>query len=195
MTIRDRISKFSAKEDDKLEESRFLSKDQLNWLKEMESATDKVISPLQDLEDSLHPLVNYVIIPLFAFANAGILFEGMSFSAVYSGVGLAVICGLVIGKFTGVFLFTWLTIKFKLAPKPQGCNWKMIAGVSMLAGIGFTVSLFIANLSFGPMGAEGVALLNDAKLGILIGSLLSGVLGYLYLNKVLPKEELGAAEE
>lgn len=195
MTIRDRISKFSAKEDDKLEESRFLSKDQLNWLKEMESATDKVISPLQDLEDSLHPLVNYVIIPLFAFANAGILFEGMSFSAVYSGVGLAVICGLVIGKFIGVFLFTWLTIKFKLAPKPQGCNWKMIAGVSMLAGIGFTVSLFIANLSFGPMGAEGVALLNDAKLGILIGSLLSGVLGYLYLNKVLPKEELGAAEE
>ena len=153
----------------------------------MESATDKVISPLQDLEDSLHPLVNYIIIPLFAFANAGILFQGMNFSALYSGVGLAVICGLVVGKFAGVFLFSWLTIKMNLAPKPDGCNWKMIGGVSMLAGIGFTVSLFIANLSFGSMGVHGHELLNDAKLGILVGSLLSGLLGYTYLSRVLPK--------
>ena len=188
MTIRDRISKFSAKEDDKLEKSQFLSKEQLNWLKEMETATDKVISPLQDLEDTLHPLVNYIIIPLFAFANAGILFQGMSFSAVYSGVGLAVICGLLIGKFVGIFSFTWLAIKLKLAAKPDRSTWKMIAGVSMLGGIGFTVSLFIANLSFGSMGSEGMRLLNDAKLGILIGSLLSGVIGYLYLSRVLPKE-------
>ena len=188
MTIRDRIGKFSSTEDDKLEQSRFLSKDQLNWLKEMESATDKVISPLQDLEDSLHPLVNYIIIPLFAFANAGILFQGMNVSALYSGVGLAVICGLVIGKFVGVFLFSWLTIKMKLAPKPEGCNWKMLAGVSMLAGIGFTVSLFIANLSFGAMGAHGLELLEDSKLGILAGSLLSGIIGYVYLSRVLPKK-------
>ena len=187
MTIRDRIGKFSSSEDDKLEQSRFLSKEQLNWLKEMESATDKVISPLQDLEDSLHPLVNYIIIPLFAFANAGILFQGMNFSAVYSGVGLAVICGLVVGKFAGVFLFSWITIKMNLAPKPDGCNWKMIGGVSMLAGIGFTVSLFIANLSFGSMGVHGHELLNDAKLGILVGSLLSGLLGYTYLSRVLLK--------
>lgn len=192
MTIRDRISKFSAKEDDKLEKSQFLSKEQLNWLKEMETATDKVISPLQDLEDTLHPLVNYIIIPLFAFANAGILFQGMSFSAVYRGVGLAVISGLLIGKFVGIFSFTWLAIKLKLAAKPDRSTWKMIAGVSMLGGIGFTVSLFIANLSFGSMGAEGMRLLNDAKLGILIGSLLSGVLGYMYLSRVLPKE---SAEE
>lgn len=190
--IRDCVSKFSEKEDDKLEKSRFLTKEQINWLKEMESATDKVISPLQDLEDSLHPLVNYIIIPLFAFANAGIMFQGMSFSAIYSGVGLAIICGLVIGKFVGVFMFTWITIKLKLAPKPENSTWKMIGGVSMLAGIGFTVSLFIANLSFGSMGVHGQELLNDAKLGIIVGSLLSGVIGYAYLLRVLPK---GSVEE
>lgn len=187
-TIRDRISKFSANEDEKLEDSRFLSKEQLNWLKEMEGATDKVISPLQDLEDMLHPIVNFIVIPLFAFSNAGIQFEGMSLSALYSGVGLAVICGLVIGKFVGVFSFTWIAVKLRLAPIPTNSNWKMVAGVSMLAGIGFTVSLFIAILSFGHMGAEGAELLNDAKLGILVGSLLSGIIGYLYLSKVLPKE-------
>ena len=184
ITIRDRIGKFSVDNDEK---QMFLTKDQLNWLKEMESATDKVISPLQDLEDTLHPLVNYVIIPLFAFANAGIMFHGMNVSALYSGVGFAVICGLVLGKFSGVFLFSWFTIKSGMAPKPDRCSWKMIGGVSMLAGIGFTVSLFIANLSFGSMGAHGVELLNDAKLGILVGSLLSGILGYAYLSRVLPR--------
>lgn len=187
-TIRDVIGKFSDREDDNLEQTQFLSREQIDWLKEMESATDNVISPLQELEDMLQPLVTYVIIPLFAFANAGILFQGMSFSAVYSGVGLAVICGLLIGKFVGIFSFTWLAIKLKLAAKPDRSTWKMIAGVSMLGGIGFTVSLFIANLSFGSMGTEGMRLLNDAKLGILIGSLLSGVIGYLYLSRVLPKE-------
>ncbi len=194
MTIRDRISKFSAKEDDRLEKTQFLSKEQLNWLKEMETATDNVISPLQDLEDSLQPLVNYIIIPLFAFANAGIMFQGMSFSAVYSGVGLAIICGLVIGKFVGVFLFSWLTIKLKLASMPDRSTWKMLAGVSMLAGIGFTVSLFIANLSFASMGAHGQVLLNDAKLGIIVGSLLSGLIGYGYLSHILPKDKRAIKE-
>lgn len=185
-TMRDRLSKFSDNESARVLDSRFLSKEQIDWLKEMETASDKVISPLQDLEDSLQPLVNYIIIPLFAFCNAGVIFEGMSISAVYSGVGLAVICGLLIGKFVGVFSFTWVAIKLGIAPRPTGSNWKMIAGVAMLAGIGFTVSLFIATLSYG--GAEYAQILNDAKLGILIGSLLSGFLGYTYLSKVLPKK-------
>ncbi|MBE6311202.1 MAG: Na+/H+ antiporter NhaA [Bacteroidales bacterium] len=185
-TMRDRLSKFSDKEDVRLTDSHFLSKEQIDWLKEMKTATDKVISPLQDLEDSLQPLVNYIIIPLFAFANAGVIFEGMSLSAIYSGVGLAVICGLVIGKFVGVFTFSWVSIKIGLAPRPTGSNWKMLAGVSMLAGIGFTVSLFIATLSYNT--AEFATILNDAKLGILIGSLLSGILGYFYLSKVLPNK-------
>lgn len=184
-TMKDRLNKFSDSELSRELDSRFLSKDQIDWLKEMESASDKVISPLQDLEDSLQSFVNYIIIPLFAFANAGVIFEGMSLSAVYSGVGLAVICGLVIGKFVGVFSFTWVAVKIGMAPRPTGSNWKMVAGVAMLAGIGFTVSLFIATLSYGT--AEFASILNDAKLGILIGSLLSGFLGYTYLSKVLPK--------
>lgn len=187
MTIRDRIGRFSTTEDEKLEKSRFLSNEQMNWLKEMETATDKVISPLQDLEDTLHPLVNYIIIPLFAFANAGIIFQGMNVSALYSGVGAAIICSLVIGKFMGVFMFSWVAIKTKMVSMPENISWKMFAGVAMLAGIGFTVSLFIANLSFGSMGMHGLELLEDAKLGIMIGSLLSGIIGYVFLSHVLPK--------
>lgn len=193
ITLRDRIGKFPVSQDATLEKKTILSKEQLNWLKEMENASDKVISPLQELEDSLHPIVNYFIIPLFAFANAGIIFQGMEVSAIYSGVGLAIICGLVIGKFLGIFIFSYLAIKLKLAPMPYNSNWKMIAGIAMLGGIGFTVSLFIANLSFGSMGAEGIELLNDSKLGIILGSLLSGVIGYLFLSKVLPKH--GIEEE
>ena len=175
--------------DAELEDSKFiLSKEQMNWFKQIESASDKAISPLQDLEDSLHSIVDYVIVPLFAFANAGICFSGMQLSDVYSGVSLAIICGLVLGKFTGIFIFSWATIKMKLAPMPMHSNWKMLASVSMLGGIGFTVSLFIANLSFGTMGAEGVQLLNDSKLGIIIGSILSGILGYAFLSMSLPKK-------
>lgn len=185
LTLKEKVGSISVESIEKITDSRFLTKEQLEWLKEMEVASDKVVTPLQDLEESLQSLVNYLIIPLFAFANAGILFEGMQLSALYSGVGIAVICGLVLGKFIGVFLFSWVTIKIGLAPRPTGCNWKMMAGVSMLAGIGFTVSLFIANLSF---GVADVAMLNDAKLGILIGSLLSGVIGYTYLSKVLPEK-------
>ena len=175
--------------DAELEDSKFiLSKEQMNWFKQIESASDKAISPLQDLEDSLHSIVDYVIVPLFAFANAGICFSGMQLSDVYSGVSLAIICGLVLGKFTGIFIFSWATIKMKLAPMPMHSDWKMLASVSMLGGIGFTVSLFIANLSFGTMGAEGVQLLNDSKLGIIIGSILSGILGYAFLSMSLPKK-------
>lgn len=175
--------------DAELENSKLiLSKEQMNWFKQIESASDKAISPLQDLEDSLHSIVDYVIVPLFAFANAGICFSGMQLSDVYSGVGLAIICGLVFGKFMGIFLFSWVTIKLKLAPMPEFSNWKMLASVSMLGGIGFTVSLFIANLSFGSMGAEGAQLLNDSKLGIIIGSILSGILGYAFLSMSLPKK-------
>lgn len=185
--IRDRIGKFPVRDDANLDKKTLLSREQLDWFKEMESASDKVISPLQELEDSLHPVVNYIIIPLFAFANAGIVFQGMSATAIYSGVGLAIICGLLVGKFTGIFLFSWLAIKAKVAFMPEGCNWKMIAGVSLLGGIGFTVSLFIANLSFG--AGSLVSLLNDAKLGIIVGSLLSGIAGYTYLSWVLRSKQ------
>ena len=186
-TIRRSIAYFNAEDDELLNRRSILNKDQMDWLKQIESASDKVISPLQELEDSLHPVVNYLIIPIFAFANAGITLWHMDASALVGGIGLATICGLVLGKFLGIFVFSWLTVKLHLAPMPQYCNWKMMASISMLGGIGFTVSLFIANLSFGSMGAHGLELLNNAKLGIVVGSLLAGVLGFMMLHHFLPK--------
>lgn len=185
--IRSAISQFNAEDDELLSRRTILNKDQMDWLKQVESASDKVISPLQDLEDSLHPVVNYLIIPLFAFANAGITFYGMDPSALWSGVSLAIICGLVLGKFLGIFIFSWVTVKLGLAPMPESCNWKMVASIAMLGGIGFTVSLFIANLTFNASTPEGLTLLNNAKLGIVAGSLLSGVLGFILLHHFLPK--------
>ena len=142
---------------------------------------------MQDIEDSLTPVVNYIVLPLFAFSNAGIYFVNVELSAIYGGVGLAIICGLFFGKFIGIFSFSWLAIKLRLAPMPYHSNWKMLGSVAMLGGIGFTVSLFIANLSFVPLGALGVELLNDSKLSILLGSVLSGLVGYILLHLTLPK--------
>lgn len=186
-SIRRAISHFHAVDDNSLDDRKMLTHDQLDWLKQIESASDKVISPLQDLEDTLHPVVNFIIVPLFAFANAGICLHGMQFSTVVAGLSLAIICGLVLGKFLGIFLFSWLTVKLKLAPMPQGTSWPMMAGAAVLGGIGFTVSLFIANLSFESMGAIGETLLSQAKIGIIIGSLIAGIGGYLLLRHFLPR--------
>ena len=181
------IARFRSEDDETLNRRSILSHDQLDWLKQIESASDKVISPLQDLEDSLHPLTTYIIIPLFAFANAGIYLLDIAPASVFQGISLAVICGLVVGKSVGIFLFSWLTVKFALAPMPHRADWPMIASVSMLGGIGFTVSLFIANLSFGDGGEVSAMLLDRAKIGIVAGSLLAGVTGYLGLRRYLPK--------
>jgi NhaA family Na+:H+ antiporter len=194
-TIRKNIGHFACEDDERLSSRTILTKDQLNWLKEIESASDKVISPLQDLEDSLHPIVNYFIVPIFAFANAGIFLGNVDFSSLVSGVSLAIIVGLVVGKFLGIFTFSWLAIKLKLAPKPEGSNWKQLASVSMLGGIGFTVSLFIANLSFGTGDPALSEILNNAKLGILVGSLVAGILGWLALHITLPKEATDANQD
>lgn len=185
--IRDTIAQFPASENQEKGETHILNKDQLNLLKCVESASDKVISPLQDLEDTLHPLVNYLIIPLFAFANAGIALGAFDLTTVFHGVSLAIFCGLFLGKFLGIFSFTFIAIKMRIVPMPYGATWKTVAGAAALGGIGFTVSLFIANLSFGNLPG-GEFLLNQAKMGILLGSLLSGIVGYTLLNLFLPKE-------
>lgn len=186
--IRRSISNFKGDEDDvDLEKRTILGKEQMNWLKQVESASDKVISPLQDLEDSLHQVVNFVILPLFAFANAGILLLGMEPASTFEGISLSIICGLVIGKFLGIFSFSWLTVKLRLAPMPAHASWSMMAAMAMLGGIGFTVSLFIATLSFNAAVTEQAALLEHAKLGIVVGSVLSGLLAFVWLHLVLPK--------
>ncbi len=194
--IRKAISHFKAEEDDDdLNKRTILSKEQMNWLKEVESASDKVISPLQDLEDTLHPPVNFIILPLFAFANAGILLLGMEPASTFEGISLAIICGLVIGKFVGILSFSWLTVKLGLAPMPAHSNWKMMSAVSMLGGIGFTVSLFIATLSFAATDPHQLALLEHAKLGIVVGSVLSGIIAFIWLHLVLPKQAAPGTEE
>lgn len=193
-TIRENIRHFSQEDDETLNRRSILDHDQMEYLKEIESASDKVISPLQDLEDSLHPVVNWLIVPLFAFANAGIYLGDLSFASIFEGVSLAIIVGLVVGKFIGIFTFAWIAVKLKWAPMPQDTNWSMMASVALLGGIGFTVSLFIANLSFGtgdPMMSE---ILNNAKLGILVGSLLAGFLGWLLLHLTLPKHPAHPAD-
>ena len=185
-SIRSAISHFNSEDDDKLTKRTILDKEQMNWLKEIESASDKVISPLQELEDSLHAIVNNFIVPLFAFANAGIFLLDLNPASVVEGISLAIIIGLVLGKFIGILGFSWLTVKLHLAPMPEGTNWKMMSSIAILGGIGFTVSLFIANLSFSSMGEHGADLLNHAKLGIVVGSVLAGVLGFLCLHHFLP---------
>ena len=165
-------------------ENIILSKTQISVLKSIESASDKVISPLQSLEDGLHPLVNYFVIPLFAFANAGIVLVSEYGGQMEMGLlTWAVMIGLVAGKFIGIYLFTWLAIKSRLSALANGMTWSNLAGISLLGGIGFTVSLFIANLSFG----DDVIMLSQAKLGVLLGTAIAGILGCVVLYFTLPR--------
>ena len=185
--IRENVSKFPVIDIDDRHNTIVLTNSQIHTLKSIESAADKMISPLQDLEDNLHGLINFFIIPLFAFANAGIDMSQMSFGSLFSGVGLAVMIGLVVGKFLGVFSFSWIAIKLKIVQLPAHTTWKAFASVCVVCGIGFTVSMFIADLSYAGLGAEGASLLAQAKLGVLCGSVISAILGSILLNKTLPE--------
>ena len=185
--IRNSIAHFSQDDEEDLTRKSILDKEQLNWLKEIESASDKVISPLQDLEDSLHPIVNFFIVPLFAFANAGIFLLDMDPASLFEGISLAVMTALVAGKFLGILSFSWLAVKLHLAPMPAHSNWHMMSSIAMLGGIGFTVSLFIATLTFNPAVAAQADLLNHAKLGIVAGSLIAGIVAFIWLHFTLPR--------
>lgn len=165
-----------------------LTHNEINKLKSIESATDKLISPLQDLEDNLHALIGYIVIPVFAFSNIGVDFSTMNMDSLFSGVGLSVMSGLVIGKFVGVLLFAWVAVKIGFVTLPAGANWKSFSGVCALCGIGLTVSIFIADLSYSGVAGGGAELLAQAKLGILSGSFISAILGCVLLSLFLPKK-------
>ena len=142
-------------------------------------------TPLQKLEYKLHPWVSYLVMPLFAFSNSGItLHSGFLNNILSSSVTLGVLLGLVVGKFIGVLIFCWVAVKMKIAALPQGVRWKQIVGVALLAGIGFTMSLFITTLAF-----KDAQLITAAKLGIFTASIISGVVGYFVLKKAstIPK--------
>lgn len=185
--IRSNVSNFPVIEVSKRRSAIVLTNKQISMLKRIESAADKMISPLQDMEDRLHSPINYVVLPLFAFANAGIDLSPMSVGDVFSGVSLAVMLGLVLGKFLGVYSFSWLAVRMRLVNLPNGATWQSFAGVCVVCGIGFTVSMFISELSYAGLGPTGEELLSQAKLGVLCGSLISALLGCYLLNKTLPK--------
>ena len=134
-------------------------------------------SLLKHLEHQLHPWVAFLILPTFAFANAGVSFEGMGFGSLAEPVTLGIILGLVVGKQIGVFVPLWLTIKSGLAPMPANANYMQLYGMSLLCGIGFTMSLFIGGLAFELSDFEA-----PVRLGVLSGSLICAILGYSMLR-------------
>lgn len=133
-------------------------------------------SPLHSLEHSLTPWVYFAIVPIFAFANAGVVLAGLSLSDFLAPVPLGIALGLIIGKQIGVFGLTWIVVKMGWAQLPHGANWAHIYGVACLAGIGFTMSLFIGGLSY-----SDPELINQVRLGVLSGSLVSAIVGYTVL--------------
>ena len=134
-------------------------------------------SLLLKLEHSIAPYVAFGIMPLFAFANAGVSLDGISLNSLLNPVPLGILCGLFFGKQLGVFLFAYISVKLNFAQKPNNSNWMSLYAVSVLTGIGFTMSLFVGNLAFAnsPMYLDGV------KIGVLSGSLLSTLMGYFLL--------------
>ena len=189
--IRENINSFPVTSVNGKHHTMILTHEEVHKLKSIESAADKLISPLQELEDNLHKIIGYIVIPLFAFANVGVDLSSMSAGDIAGGVGMAVMTGLILGKFVGVFSFSWIAIKCRIVQLPEGSNWKAFASVCMLCGIGLTVSIFIADLSYASLGENGQALLDQAKLGILCGSLVSAIIGCILLNRYLPKENVG----
>jgi len=135
-------------------------------------------SLLLKLEHSISKYVAFGIMPLFAFANAGVSLEGISLNTLLNPVPLGILCGLFFGKQIGVFLFSYLSVKLNFAQKPTNTNWVSLYAVSVLTGIGFTMSLFVGNLAF----ANSVNYLDGVKIGVLAGSLLSTLVGYFLLT-------------
>ncbi len=150
----------------------------------------EAVPPLQRFEHALHPWVAFLIMPLFGLANSGVSVAGMSIENLTAPVFLGVAVGLFVGKQVGVFAFTWGAVKVGAAEVPGGAPWRSVYGVAMVAGIGFTVALFIANLAF---GAEP-ELLDEARLGVLVGSLVSGVSGMLVLRAGRPVPDVAAEQ-
>jgi NhaA family Na+:H+ antiporter len=134
-------------------------------------------SPLKHLEHGLHAWVAFMVLPVFAFANAGVSFAGMTWADIMNPVTTGIASGLFFGKQIGIFLLLWLVIKLRLSPMPKNANWWQLYAVSLLCGVGFTMSLFIGELAFD--GREQAA---AVRMGVIIGSLASATLGYLILR-------------
>lgn len=141
--------------------------------------------PLERMEHALHPWVAFLVIPVFGFANAGLPLSGLEPAALLEPLPLGIALGLLIGKQVGIFGFAWLAVKVRLASMPDEVNWRQIHGMSLLAAIGFTMSLFIGNLAF-----TDPLLFDQVRLGVLSGSLIAAVAGYALLSAALPKHKV-----
>ncbi len=169
-----------------------LNSGQINAVRTIHNLTKHVQSPLQYLENSLHEFVNYIVLPLFALSNSGVVVYNYAVGQqpeVFSIVTVAIAVSLFLGKTIGISLFSWIAVKLKLADKPHGSSWHTMIGMGMMGGIGFTMSLFVASLAF-----TDADILTQAKLGIFIGSTLSGVIGYFYLRWSIALDEKEKSE-
>jgi NhaA family Na+:H+ antiporter len=158
------------------DDNHLLTKKEVKCIDNLNDLTNEVRSPLQHLEHRLHHWIAYFILPVFAFANAGVVINANNNFDTALLISVAV--SLFVGKFVGVALFSYLGLKFKLTELPSGVNFKQILGISIIAGVGFTMSIFIDNLAF----SGDTISINSAKIGIIIGSVLSGVIGYIVLR-------------
>ena len=157
------------------------NEDQFAAVQALETVVIRTESPLQRLEQTLHPWVTFLVVPLFAFANAGVDLRASGTAALTHPVSLGILAGLFVGKQVGVVLLSYVAVKSRIADLPKGSTWGQVYGVGILMGIGFTMSLFVANLSF--IRPE---LLDIAKVGILVASVISGVVGYIILRLTCP---------
>jgi NhaA family Na+:H+ antiporter len=158
-------------------DSSLLTKEQAHLISEIEVLNEKAQTPLQKLEHALHPVTAYFILPVFALSNAGVRIEGSIFAMLLHPISLGIIAGLVIGKFLGISLFSRLMVWLKISALPEGVTWKQIYGVAFLAGIGFTMSMFISDLAFIEEEFKQIA-----KVGIMAASLISATIGMIWLS-------------
>jgi NhaA family Na+:H+ antiporter len=177
--VREALEVFNQPGQEKGTRKYLLTKEETGAVDTIETLTEELQSPLQHLENKLHGWVVYLIMPIFAFANAGVTISGESFSM----LSVAIALSLIVGNTIGISLISWLVIKAGLAKLPEQVSITQLVAVSILGGVGFTMSLFFTNLAY-----ENQLLIDSAKIGILLGSLLSGVIGYMALKKNLNPE-------
>ncbi len=158
-------------------DNRLLTKAQTRLISKIAMLNDKAQTPLQKLEHALHPVTAYFILPVFALSNAGVRIEGSIIEMLIHPISLGIIAGLVIGKFMGISLFSRLIVWLKISALPEGVTWKQVYGVAFLAGIGFTMSMFISDLAFIEEESKQIA-----KVGIMAASLISATIGMIWLG-------------
>jgi NhaA family Na+:H+ antiporter len=169
----------------KQNDSKLLTEEQAHLIEKIETLGNDAHTPLQKMEHILHPISAFIIIPLFALFNAGVRIEGNIINMILHPISLGIIAGLVLGKFIGISIFSHLIIKLRLAALPEGMGFRDIYGAALLAGIGFTMSIFISDLAF-----SDPQLIQIAKVGIFMASILSAVLGVFILLSGKDTEKL-----